>query len=203
MRLLTEESADNLSRVRSLLGLYEKSSQSNIGSDEERSELLRAAVVLLHSSIEEIVRNLFVDRLPNASTETLNDLTYSEYGPTNRSKGVLLGDLLRNHGGRLVDNVIIDAINSYVDRLNINNAEQLISLLRKVQIDSTPLEPLLNDIEKMMKRRHQIVHQMDREDALDPDARPISQITLDAVQAWETAVSRFHNEIIIQAQAIA
>lgn len=201
MRLLIEESADNLSRVNSLLGLFEKSSQVNLGSDDERSELLRAVVVFLHSSVEEVVRNLFVDRLPYAPTETLNELTYSAYGPTNKSKGAMLGDLLLHHGGRLVENVIIDAINAHIDRLNINNSEQLVAQLQKVKIDAEPLRPLLGKLDQLMRRRHQIVHQMDREDTLDPNTRPISPIDRDSVRTWADSVEKFHAEIIRQAKA--
>ncbi|MNN16997.1 hypothetical protein D3C81_1301620 [compost metagenome] len=198
MRLLIEESADNLSRVKSLLDLFQQSSINDIGTHDQRSELLRAAVVFLHSSIEEIVRNLFVDRLPKLSTEVLNELTYSKYGPTNRSKGVMLGDLLLNHSGRLVDNVIFDAINSYIDRLNINNSDQLVAQLQKIQIETQPIKPFLLEIDSLMKRRHQIVHQMDREDALDPDTRPISRIDVDSVKNWTDSVSQLHSEIIRQ-----
>lgn len=200
MRLLREESIDNLSRAKSLVDLFERTSDNSIGSDDERSELLRAAVVFMHSSIEEIVRNLFVSRLPNASKDILNGLAYSAYPSNDRKNGVLLGDLLHNHAGRLVENVIFDAINSHVDRLNINNSDQLVAQLKKVQIDTVPLTHLLEKLNLLMKRRHQIVHQMDREDALDPDTRPISAITSRTVNEWFASVAEFHAEIIRQAE---
>jgi hypothetical protein len=198
MRLLIEESADNLTRVKSLLHIFKISTDGNIGTEIERAELLRAAVAFMHSSIEEIIRNLFVDRLPNAPSDVLNELSYSIHSSTNRAKGILLGELMQNYRGRFVENIIIDSINSHVDRLNINNSEQLASQLKKVNIDTNLISKFLSDIDSLMKRRHQIVHQMDREDNLDPDIRPTTQIDILQVESWLSSVEGFHAEIIRQ-----
>ncbi len=134
MRMLIGESVENMRRVSRILDLHVKIRNSGVGTEDECSELLRAAIVFLHASIEEVVRNLFVEFLPHGDTETLNELSYSEYGPTSRSKGVFLGDLLKNHGGRFVENVIFDAINAHVDKLNINNSDQLVAQLKKLKL---------------------------------------------------------------------
>ena len=49
-----------------------------------------------------------------------------------------------------------------------------------------------------MKRRHQIVHQMDRDDSLDPQFRAISEISLDEVREWFLTAIEFTNEIVRQ-----
>ena len=198
MRMLHLESVENMRRVGNLILMHSKLVEANIGTKEQRSDILRAAVVFLHGSIEEIVRNLFVDRLHRGKTEMLNELGYSAYGPANRSKGVLLGDLLKNHGGRFVDNVIFDAINAHVDILNINNADQLVAQLRKVDINAAPVAPYLENLDKIMRRRHQIVHQMDREDSLDPDTRPIAEISASYVKEWFDTTIEFNKEIFRQ-----
>lgn len=143
MRMLHLESRENMRRVGNLIYIYEQIEEKEIGEQKERSDILRAAVVLMHASIEEIVRNLFVDRLPNAKVEALNELAYPPYGAGNRAKGVFLGDLLKNHGGRFVENVIIDAIHAHVDVLNINNSDQLVANLKKVSIKTERLTPFL------------------------------------------------------------
>lgn len=199
MRMLWQEAEENIRRVRNILDLHQKAEAVDIGTNEERGELLRAAVVFLHSSIEEMVRNLFIERLPNLDRDFINELSFSEYGQTNRVKGVLLGDLAHHYRGRFVDNVVLDALNAHLDRLNINNADQLVAVLRKVGIDTSNLTPYLNDLGQIMRRRHQIVHQMDREDALDPDLRPITAIGIKDVERWLQATGRLHIEIMKQA----
>ncbi len=69
MRMLIAESTENMKRVRTIIELHAKIEQSGIATIDERSDLLRAAVVFLHASIEEVVRNLFVDYLPKGTTE--------------------------------------------------------------------------------------------------------------------------------------
>lgn len=197
MRLLQEEALDNMNRVHRIIGLFEKAEALDIGLPEEREEVLRAAVVLLHSSLEEVVRNLFVERLPKCSVDVLNELSYPTPGNISKTKGVLLGDLFNDYQGRFVDNVIVDAINYHIDRMNINNSTQLSAMLHKVNIDTQELKSTLNELDELMKRRHQIVHQMDRNDRLDPDTRPISPIDLETVRNWFSAMEHF-NKIILQ-----
>jgi RiboL-PSP-HEPN len=203
MRLLIDESLENMKRVETIIGLHAKVDKADIGTENERSELLRAAVVFLHSSIEEVVRNLFVEFLPKGDTKTLNELSYFGNGLTDRSKGVLFGDLLKNHSGRFVENVIIDCINAHVDRLNINNSEQLVSQLKKVKIDTDTLSPFLDDLDQLMRRRHQIVHQMDRDDKLDPMSRAVTKIDAKTVKKWFGSVLRFNKQIILQLDRLA
>ncbi len=109
-----------------------------------------------------------------------------------------MGDLLKNHEGKFVENVIFDSINAYVDTLNINDSNKLIALLEKVKIDKVPLSPFLDDLNQIMQRRHQIVHQMDRDDSLDPLTRKISSIDSHTVRKWYDITNQFNEQIFEQ-----
>jgi len=198
VEMIEVESTQNLERARSLIECYKLLELYNLGSPLHRGDLLRACVVFLHSTIEELVRNLFLSRLPHCDRSVLNEIPFSSHEANHRARGVLLGDLLENFQGKLVENVIIDSINAYVDVLNINNTDQLSAHFVKVDVEISPLRSLMSDLNTLMFRRHQIVHQMDRSDRLDPDREPVTEITLDLVEKWFQATEELVNRVVAQ-----
>lgn len=189
MSMSKMESTENLSRVDNLIKLYETLLHSNIASENERSEILRSVVVFLHSTIEELVRNLFIERLPNQSREVLDEIPFSIHTSSHRAKGILLGELIKSYNGRFIENILLESINSYVDAMNVNNTTQLSIQLSKVGINISDVSAEFASIDALMARRHQIVHQMDRSDPLDPHSSPISEIGLSEVSMWRNSVS--------------
>ena len=73
--------------------------------------------------------------------------------------------------------------------MNLNDTTQLVSQLEKVKIDIRPLSHIFEDLNLLMQRRHQIVHQMDRKDVLDPDRTQISEIDANVVVNWRNKVN--------------
>lgn len=188
------EFAENIARVDSLIAASRKLVEQSIGDAQLATDVLRAAVVFLHSSLEEIIRNLYLQRLPNVSAESLNRVPFASHEPSYRSKNIQLGDLLE-YRGKFVDNVIRESISQYVNTLNINNATQLVECLKLANIPHEPLKPFYDPLNSLMKRRHQVVHQMDRSNELDPLASPVNNIDEDLVTAWKVAVEGFANAL--------
>lgn len=189
-RMADIESRENVERVDNLIENFKELDSRNLGEPGNRSDLLRACVVFLHSTIEELIRNLFVERMPSLPRNVLDEIPFSVHKSSNRSTGIKLGELLEEYRGRFLENIALDSINAYVDVLNINDTDRLATLLKKVQIDTVPLELVFPDINELMKRRHQIVHQMDRTNALDPDTGMVTDITLTQVIKWRDSTAR-------------
>lgn len=189
MKMSQLEFNENLKRVDNIISLHRKIAEMSIGAKEERDDILRSIVVFLHSTIEELVRNLFIERLPSMECKTLDDIPFSAHQSSHRAKGILLGELLNEYKGKLTENIVLDSINSYVDVMNLNDTTQLVSQLEKVKIDIRPLSYIFDDLNSLMQRRHQIVHQMDRKDVLDPDRTQISEIDGNVVINWRNKVN--------------
>ena len=103
------EFSENMARVENLINGAEfieaTNPESNLSED-----VLRAAVVFLHSTLEEVVRNLFLFRVPNVRTENLNKIPLAtERGGGSRPEKILLGQLVPFQG-KLLENIIIDSI---------------------------------------------------------------------------------------------
>ena len=188
------EFSENLARVDSLIAAAQRLQADGAGGEELHRDVLRAATVFLHSTIEEIVRNLFLTRLPYSTPDRLNKIPLASHESTHRPKPIQLGDLAAFRG-RFVENVIIESINRFVDTLNINNSDQLVQCLELADLKIDPVRPFLANVDLLMKRRHQIVHQMDRagEDKL---VAPINDIDEATVQTWRWSVQGFFEAIL-------
>ncbi|WP_238912282.1 HEPN domain-containing protein [Achromobacter xylosoxidans] len=184
------EFAENMSRVSNLIAASKDLVSQKASDIEPANDVLRAAVVFLHSSLEEIIRNLYLHRLPSAGTESLNRVPFAAHEPSHRPKSIQLGDLLE-YQGQFIDNVIRKSINQYVNTLNINNASQLVDCLKLAKVPHEDLRRFFEPLDSLMKRRHQIVHQMDRTNELDPLASPVASIDANIVDSWRAALNGF------------
>jgi hypothetical protein len=194
-RQLEGEFRQNAGRVENLISAYRELETHNIGQPQTRADVLRAAVVLMHSTLEEIVRNLYVSLLPSGSVDSLNAIPFVAYGPSNRARQILLGDL-QQFQGQFVENIIRDSVDAFVDTMNLNNTVQLCSCLKMVDISPATLRSTFPQLDGLMKRRHQIVHQMDRNNELDPLDFPVTDIELGVVLTWQDALGEFFLELV-------
>jgi hypothetical protein len=64
----------NIARVDNLINTYRLLEEQT--NDTQSKDILRAAIVFLHSSLEEVVRNLYLARLPSGTVENLNKIPY-------------------------------------------------------------------------------------------------------------------------------
>jgi len=186
-----DEFNKNLERALSLVGVYELSRAGVRGRRSvSASDVLRAATVFLHSALEEVIRNLFRWKLPNGSEKYLDEIPLLGANPAHRPAHFLLGKLAP-HRGRFVDNVILDSIEAYVDHMNINNTTELCHCLEMISIRPGSFSKYYGALEKMMARRHQIVHQMDRNEAGGAGQHRAQSISVQQVKGWAYNLKAF------------
>lgn len=112
---LTERIEQNLSRVDNLIEIYEENIRGKKAHEHRPhdTDILRAAVVLLHASLEDFLRGVLQWRLPSSSKEDIEQIP-------------LLGQIQRNAAkfnlGALVEfrdwsvgDLIDESIHSYLD----------------------------------------------------------------------------------------
>ena len=196
MRDLTlNEFLSNQKRVENLLDVYRTLRAGGRGrSSVGATDVLRAATVLLHSSLEEVFRNLYRWRLPHADEEILNEIPLAGTG-SGRPEKFLLGKLAP-YTGRFVQNVILDSIEEYCNYTNINNAGELVKCLQRVSVDPEPFRIHLGELERLMSRRHQIVHQADRNDEPGRGQHRAQSLSIAAVERWMQCVNTFVQAVV-------
>jgi hypothetical protein len=116
----------NLDRVQSLVELYERQAGSGPGRRGVKdADLLRAAVVFLHATLEDLLRTLLARRWPLTNMAELLDKI-----PFAWKKDKLSLSELVPHRDRKVSEIIEDAVESYLETSNFNNVGDVKEALR-------------------------------------------------------------------------
>ena len=184
----------NIARVRSLLDIYTTHLTGN-GSgrrSHSKTDVLRAAVVLLHASIEDLLRSLAYWRLPVANAETLNKIPLVTAAPATK---FTLGQLTA-HRGQTVDQVIEASVNGYLERSNYNNTDEITSLLSSIGVNIASVNGWLPNLNVLMSRRHQIVHRADRDETGGRGNHSVRSIGHATVNNWVSDVEGFGRAVL-------
>lgn len=127
-----------------------------VGSEEVRADLFRAIVVFLHATFEDVLRTAARQRLGEAAPEFLEKIPLVG----NTKDKFSLGSLAA-HRGKTVDDVIRESVEKYLNRESFGASRDVDEILRHMGLDTKPFKCLYADLDRMMKRRHRIVHETD------------------------------------------
>ena len=187
---------ENLARVESLKKIYVSIRGQGQGRrDASKADILRAAVVLLHASLEDFLRSLSRWKLPSEGTkQALDKIPFAGSG---RPEKVLLG-YLAGYRGKTVDELIGESVDSYLDRSNYNNVTQIFSALKVIGVEIDLPKPIYTYLNDMIKRRHLIVHRADRDDTGGYGKHRVKSISAGTVEIWTDAVRNFSSLVLAE-----
>jgi RiboL-PSP-HEPN len=189
---------DNLARVESLVATYESHPAAK-GSGRKGTEvldILRAAAVLLHASLEDVLRRVASWKLPLAPKSVLDEIALAGANPL--SKKFTLGDLA-THRGVSVEALITSSVESHLERSNYNNTKEIAALLESVGVDVRKVSGRFANLAKLMERRHQIVHRADRKDHVSGSGdHAVRAINKGTVRGWADDVKAFVDDLLAQ-----
>jgi RiboL-PSP-HEPN len=187
----------NFGRTNSLLKLYK---DLTIGKKGRRPvaylDLLRVTVVMLHSTLEDYLRNLLTWKLPNSTKEKLNKIPLysSEYDP--RKTKFELGELIE-HKDKKISELINLSVVKYLDGESFNNTTDINSALLNINLNvDDSIKKYYGELDKMIKRRHKIVHQADKDNLKNISNHNLETIDLQNVELWQKTVDQFVLETI-------
>lgn len=191
----------NLARVGNLVALYDgvNADRGQGKPATDASDILRAAVVLLHATLEDLVRSLEYDLLPRSPASAFNDVGLAPSGAGDDEKAAMeFGlDLLVGYRGRSVDDVLRGAAEFHLRLSNYNNAKQLMGVLGKYKLTlDDPTRALLSTLDPLMKRRHWIAHRADANPLSGPGRPKTQSISRSSVTTWTAHVQSFGEAII-------
>lgn len=187
----------NFGRSNSLLKLYKDLTKGKKGRRPVAYiDLLRVTVVMLHSTLEDFLRNLLTWRLPISTKDKLNKIPLfsSDYDP--RKTKFELGELIE-HKDKNVSEIIHLSIIKYLDGESFNNTTDINSALLNInlQVDEN-IRKHYTELDKMIKRRHKIVHQADKDNLKNLSNHKLETIELQNVELWQKTVDQFVIETI-------
>lgn len=196
---IEERVAQNIARVINLVNIYETHLAGN-GSGRRghaTTDVLRSAVVLLHATVEDLLRSLAYWKLPSASAEILSRIPLVSGGSATKFS---LGDLA-SHRGKSINEIISASVNGYLERSNYNSTDEVSTFLASIGIDSSKVNSWFPALNEIMKRRHQIVHRADRAETGGSGNHVVKSIGLGTVRGWINAAEGFCNAVLGEVHA--
>lgn len=187
---------ENISRVRNLVEIYSVHLSGTGGGrrSHSKTDVLRAAVVLLHAATEDLLRSLAYWKLPLAEGDVLSKIPLISTGTATK---FTLGDL-SNHRGKNVDAVIAESVNGYLERSNYNNTDEVASLLTSIGIPLAEVNSNFSQLSEVMSRRHLIVHRADRSEAGGSGNHSVKSIGPKTVSDWISGIESFGHAVLNQ-----
>ncbi len=186
----------NLERVRGLVDLYSTITPGGQGQKPVPvADLLRAAVVLLHASLEDLLRSLGRWKLPAVSPTLLDKIMVAVLDKS--VEKISLAELAEFRG-QTVDSILSQSIERHLERSSYNNLVDVMSFLTRIGIKLDVPRDWKSDLAAMMNRRHWIAHQVDRNQLSGPGHQKVRSISLSIVTGWIESVELFGLAILNQ-----
>ena len=185
----------NLTRVRALVAVYQERAGAGPGRrDVHTTDLLRAAVVFLHATMEDVLRSMLEWKWPQTDArEQLRDIEVLVGGKLQQK--LTLADLL-GHRGSSVDDVIRSSIAAHLEKSNFNHLGDVKVALARSGLDGALVAPYERELAAMMARRHLIVHRADRHDVGGSGHHAAASLGQGTIWSWITAVEGFCSAIV-------
>ncbi len=162
-----------------------------IESEDVRADLFRAIVVFLHATFEDVLRTAARQRLGNAEPKILDNIPLVGTTKLGRAEKFHLGSLAA-HRGKTVDNLIQESVEHYLNRESFGSCADVEEILRQMGLDTEPFKSLYADLDRMMNRRHRIVHEADLPSPQDTSPPPWTIVDHFQLGLWNLAVLAFH-----------
>jgi hypothetical protein len=121
------------------------------------SDILRAAVVLVRATLEDLLRSMAAALLPFADEATLNAIPLAGTVNPGRVEKFFLGRLAAHRRKSVLD-LIKGSVDDYLTTTTYNDTTQISALLVSLAIDVEKVRHLFPKLDEVIKRRHQIVH---------------------------------------------
>lgn len=150
----------NLARVENLISRYGPPRRGRKTVNE--TDILRAALVLLHASMEDFLRSLLIWRAPDSNREVIDTYPLAGTGKKHPER-FYLGSLVA-HREKTVADLIRLSVTEYLEAFSsFNDIGDVKRALRTCGVDHQAVEDNdFSNLPAMIARRHIIVHKADR-----------------------------------------
>lgn len=187
---------ENIDRVNQLIRLYEGLAVGSGRRPVNSTDVLRAAVVMLHAAQEDFCRSLARELLPEASCDALEQVPLAGQNQKTPKKFGL--SELAGFRGKSVSDVIQESVEEYLDRSTYNDPGQIKQLVTDLGGDWSTMNVDWNCLGNMMARRHHIVHRADANVSTGKGHHNAKSIGDAGVKVWVACVKSLADEICTQ-----
>ena len=119
--------------------------------------MVQHIIVMLHATMEDVVRTVARWRLPRADPHQLKDIPIARPEALGEVKLKELGQLVP-HLGMTVDDLVRHSVDLWLDHQTFNSAPQVAAMLARIGIPLDKVRTYFPAIDRISTFRHQIVH---------------------------------------------
>jgi len=146
--------------------------------------------------LEDSLRTIAGHYLPLANEEFLNKIPLYGLNTSGKPEKFHLGEL-HKFKGQSIDQVIKQSVTSYLDRTTFNNIADITNLLSTLKIEYSQFSDYYPTLEKMINRRHNIVHRGDRSESPGKGKQYANSIRLSDVEKWSSKSNEFLTNVFV------
>jgi len=185
---------ENLRRVQYLVDLAQKIyNQPDKSTRKNSKEVLRAATVLLHATLENLLRIICTYFTDQNSKEIIDKIPL--IGSSNgKPEKITLGTLI-SFNDKSINQLIRDSIMGYYNQcVSFNSTNEIANHLERVGIDITMINTYFPNLDELINRRHAIVHHADLINSETQNIlgiRSPAPISIKEVKKWLKSVNQF------------
>lgn len=182
----------NLARVKVLAEHADSTLQIQLGGITDlRSDILRSAIILLHATLEDLLRSVAEVLLPMAAANHLKDIPL--LGSMKPRQTTFTLEDLAAHRGRDVSDLIAKSVTAYLERSNYNHPGDIKCFPAVGRNSREFMRSFLPSPRAMMSRRHLIAHRADRRVGVGAAPLAIESLT---VEEWIDNVALFGGALL-------
>lgn len=200
-QLIFSRCKSNLRRVLSLVESFQQLVGGKpLKTSTKYTDLLRAAVVLLHASLEDLLRSLEEARIPQQVRDGvgLEGVLFGSPDDRTRKEKLSLSELARIHRDRHVGDVIQISLERELETRTYNNAQDVARALHRLGLQLTLSNHKKGELDVMMKRRHHIAHRADRQPRATPGRHAALPLKSTTVLTWVELVQSLSEDLQTQ-----
>jgi hypothetical protein len=195
---IADRFSHNIGRVRNLVALYRALSGPGAGRRPvHATDILRAAVVLLHAALEDSLRSIAAWKLPTLGESALNEVPLVGMGEAGRAEKFFLGKLAA-HRAKSVQQLIDESVRAAMNRMSFNNTSDIAGLIGRVGVEPQLFQVHFPALSIMIERRHHIVHQADRNELLGIGQFRDRSLSVETINAWSSSTGQFVEALLAQ-----
>ena len=189
----------NIQRVDNLCSIFEIVKSTSNRPTVKEADVLRAAIVFLHSALEDYLRGILTELLPVHDTKNLDNIAL--YQTEGRAAKFSLG-ALKAYEDLTVSDLIKKSIEEQMHQTSFNDTNDIAGWLNRIGISIDDLSVDLAKLNTTIKRRHKIVHEVDANQNSGRGNHNAASINLLTVKSWEENVIAFVNSIEVKINEI-
>ncbi len=157
----------------------------------ELKDVLRSAVVFLHASLEDLLREAIRIRRPIDKEEFRRALQFASVRDDNKmQEKITVAELILMDEKRTIT-IIQRAIDAYLERRSFSAENDIQNAVRLLGFEPNDFSRFYSPIADMARRRHEIVHRSDRGPHDEQSHGVPTHITEDTVRNWTLATEDF------------